>query len=848
MEQTVLRILKLSITGFRGIKGTFYADCDDINEIIARNHGGKTSINHALIWCLSGFSKDGDKKDLDLVNHHCSKAQVIITLTLNEEIHLLERSLTTNGYHAIKWDNCKITQKELNQIIDPKIVLAANPFFLLKMDASKAREVILGESNIQHVDVLNKLGYIPSLSEEEINNPKTLRRLRKEVNSVQEEIKALECEKASLEKYLSEVQEESSTLEIEKQIQEVKQQKLKVAEEKYEAMDLSEVYRQQRIYQQTKEGLISENKQNSKILQIQQLDKKLEQIKTQMPPENTTGAVLEAQINTKKEFIEHLKLEASKLKLKKKEFEKNKPVDIDSRKSSEIEKEIQNLKKERDGLLKRPQDTKSIKFESEIELITKEISKIKGQPISVEVFDEKLDNKRKQLIEIQSIRKRIQEKIIQLAAGEKHFENEANCPYCGSILTGESKVYLNQIVNRAILDEKNILESELEGVLIKENSIVSEGSQLLQDKELEIKKLIETKNSQVNELKTKVVQKQQQLEQIKKETIISENERNNLIKVVEQKIDEMTAILDYQRKDSEYREIEGDLIAKRNLYESTCQEGSLLVEKLNQNAISYQNQVEQFQLERENHIAILSEKIRTLKIAIEKENEENQKAIAKIDRALEDLQLNKLIEEDKMNQEKFIKLKNDRIKGIDDQLIQLEKEYQYILLSNKEISTLISNNDKVKKDIKKVSQKMEKLMEECSISQKGISEITDYIRAKSQVFNEKLNLPNTQIILEKISQENGELTTCFEVIYNDKDNGPLTQNKWSTSEEIAIGKELSEMLLRLFKVKSFITVDCAESISYIPESEHQIFTFKVNDQSELSILSKKKESLASIVA
>lgn len=169
--------------GFKGFQERRVFTMEEgMNTFIGENGNGKSSIGDLIIWIIKGANISGKQKDINILNKDSKVA--IGTLSFTDEIgevHVIERKFSSST--TIKFDNKRIPQKKLDELIDTELfLLMFNPMYFLSLDAENSRktlssllpeitkEDVLKELNTTEKEFLEKEHFEINLTNEYLKN------------------------------------------------------------------------------------------------------------------------------------------------------------------------------------------------------------------------------------------------------------------------------------------------------------------------------------------------------------------------------------------------------------------------------------------------------------------------------------------------------------------------------------------------------------------------------------------------------------------------------------------------------------------------------------------------------
>lgn len=143
-----IKLVRLSLAGFKGNEGITSYSFGDSNEVIGDNGTGKTSIADAIAWAVTGKNFYGKSKMINLVNKHKESATAILEFHCNGVAHQIERTMK-GSTNKVKLDGKAISQSKLEESICSADFLSIfNPLFFINLDKNEGYKKM--ESFINH--------------------------------------------------------------------------------------------------------------------------------------------------------------------------------------------------------------------------------------------------------------------------------------------------------------------------------------------------------------------------------------------------------------------------------------------------------------------------------------------------------------------------------------------------------------------------------------------------------------------------------------------------------------------------------------------------------------------------
>lgn len=226
---------------------------------------------------------------------------------------------------------------------------------------------------------------------------------------------------------------------------------------------------------------------------------------------------------------------------------------------------------------------------------------------------------------------------------------------------------------------------------------------------------------------------------------------------------------------------------------------------------------------------IPEEKLKSIEEKVKEENEAILKRVNELKCEEENLIKKINGEKDKTTENKAIM---DELDVINKEIKFVKVEYEKIIRSNQTIKAATELINQNHKKLEELKIELEKLNENRYKLNRSIVAVSQYniIKADKQYETIRGSLKNLSIKLQRVNQATNELRDCFEILYKGR---ALVQI--STSENIRVGLEISNLINHRTGLKLPVFIDNAESITHYDKPDGQIFEAKVKKDSPLVI-------------
>lgn len=244
-----IEIMKVEGQGFRGFEKTFTFEMEPgRNVFIGDNGKGKSSIGELITWVLTGRSREGKQKELNVKNENVNRAVgKVIFRDENGDIHEVERRM--NKTTSIKYNLEPITQKELEELIPADLFLNVfNPLYFSSLDREASRKTLFSFiSDVEKEDVLEKMTAADQklLENESFDSNSTNVYLKNR----REELQEIEKDRSYLEGYIGKLKEkieipDEVTFNGETRMKEIREEIKKYQAMKPKLIDVSDLLKQ----------------------------------------------------------------------------------------------------------------------------------------------------------------------------------------------------------------------------------------------------------------------------------------------------------------------------------------------------------------------------------------------------------------------------------------------------------------------------------------------------------------------------------------------------------------------------------------------------------------------------
>lgn len=174
-------------------------------------------------------------------------------------------------------------------------------------------------------------------------------------------------------------------------------------------------------------------------------------------------------------------------------------------------------------------------------------------------------------------------------------------------------------------------------------------------------------------------------------------------------------------------------------------------------------------------------------------------------------------------------------------LSKLQNENREIDEFNKEIDKVVSRKDKLQKEVANYELKVSEINKEIETLKGKINTITHFNQFKIKLIEEsiKKHFDKVSFKIEEVNQETGEVTSCFKVLYDNKNIETC-----SLSEQVKASVEVAEMVQSILGIEYPLFLDNHESVVDIETSITQVMRSVVVDVPE--VVSIKEDTLKAI--